>query len=194
MKKFSVIIAVVFAVSLIMTACGREPITGSTKIEKGSTAKKRKVTFSFFLNKKGLQAVAAIIAKEISNAEKNKNVEKAKNLTTLKEKFTAKNFANALSIIKNVSVAGTFNGWKAGKDSLESIKQDKTTIYTVTKEWEFATANPPYKFVFRLNLTKKALNMQTVWVPDPMALNTVGDGFGGKNAVLKIKDFPAAKK
>lgn len=205
MKKSVLFVAVVFAFSLILSACGGggTPITsdlsGKTgpKIEKGSSDTSRKVTFTFYLDKSGAEEVARVIKAEHKKAVEGKQAERAKTLEKILKEFTANKFGKATSIIKDVSVAGPFNGWKARKDLLTATKKGEKgemRVYTITKEWEFATGKPPYKFVFGLNVGKSAADLTDIWVPDPLAKETVDDGFGGKNSILPIPGFGGEEK
>ncbi len=198
MKRLLNVVVVLVVLSALIAGCGAggTPISKdmdskvSTKIEKGADAKSRKVTFTYFLDKTGMTAIAAVITKEIKNAEKAKNGEKAKNLKAIFAKFTANGFANATKIIKGISVAGPFNGWKANKDKLTAGKVKTFAIYSITKEWGFSVQKAVYKFPVSLNIGKSVTDQVQVWVSDPIATESKPDGFGGKNSILFIKDFP----
>lgn len=194
------IVSILSLVSLMfLVACGG----GITKdmdgkqgptIEKGSAEKARVVTFSFYFDKSGATAVAAVIDKEIKNAENNKNTEKAAKLKKVYDKFTSGDFKGALKVLDKISVAGGFQGWKPGVDVLKAEKKGDFTVFTLKKEFEFEVAKPDYKFVFSLKAGDSAADLENVWVPDPLASELKDDGFGGKNSILSIVDFPTNKK
>jgi len=200
MKRLLSVVVVLVVLSALIAGCGAggTPVTKdldgkiSAKIEKGADPKTKKVTFKYFLDKKGLTAISAVIVNEIKNAEKAKNGEKAKNLKAILTKFNANGFANAAKIVKGISVAGPFNGWKANKDVMTAGKVKTFVVYSISKEWGFSVQKPAYKFPVSLNIGKSLTDLVQVWVPDPNAAETKPDGFGGKNAVLFIKDFPVA--
>lgn len=185
MRKILVLFTVLLLAGML-TGCGSDVLAEmdgkSTKVEKGSGEGKKVVTFAYYMDEQGKKAVADVIDNEIKNAEENNNAEKAKALKEIKSAFDKE----PLKIIKNVSVAGPFNGWKPRKATLKKGECQGNAAYYIKKEWEFATEQAPYKFVFGLNVSDDATAMQDVWVPDPRAENKQDDGFGGFNTILDV--------
>ena len=196
MKKVLSVLVAVLVISALLVACGGKAPKGELKgktapvVAAGSSASHRVVTFSFALDAKGYKAVMAIIKKEIKNAEKGKKKEQAKNLKDILGAFKS----DPVKTIKGVSVAGPFNGWKAGKDKLAASKSGKYTVFTLKKEWEFSGEKEMYKLVFSLNAGDDVLKQAYVWVPDPMAAELKPDGFGGQNSLLLIPGFKVSDK
>lgn len=194
MKKAVSVLIAVFLV-LMLSACGsnapKEDMAGKTAptVEAGSSGAKWNVTFRYYLDKAGYEAVCKVLDHEITNSEKQKKQEQADQLKEIRKAFKK----DPLKVIKGVSVAGPFNGWKPGTDVLTAAKQgEKFTVYTIKKEWEFSGDKEQYKMVFSLNASDDVMKQSFIWVPDPMASELKDDGFGGKNSMLAIPGFKAS--
>jgi len=75
-----------------------------------------------------------------------------------------------------VSVAGTFNHWQP---------EAKTLHPDGGGRWLKETALLPGTYEYRLIVDGQ-------WMPDPLAVETVPNPFGGRNSVLKVAFPPAA--
>lgn len=80
-------------------------------------------------------------------------------------------FSLAAPAAREVSLAGTFNGWEAGQLSLRR-NADGTWEATIP----LAVGEHRYQFV---------VDGQR-WLPDPSAQSQVDDGFGGTNSVIVV--------
>lgn len=72
---------------------------------------------------------------------------------------------------RTVAVAGSFNKWSAGADVLRRDDGGRWTIDLPLKPGVYA-----YMFVID----------GAAWIPDPQAVSFQSDGFGGRNAVVKV--------
>ena len=76
----------------------------------------------------------------------------------------------------SVCIAGTFNNWQPETKALHS-----SGIGNWWKETKLAPGTYEYCFV-----------VDGQYIPDPLALETVANPFGGRNSVLKVASSPAA--
>jgi hypothetical protein len=83
-------------------------------------------------------------------------------------------FALAAPRARAVGLAGDFNGWRADRAPLV---RGANGVWTV--EVPLGRGNWSYSFV-----------VDGQWVEDPLADNWRADGFGGRNAVVRIGDVP----
>ena len=77
---------------------------------------------------------------------------------------------------KSVFVAGTFNQWQP---------ETKTLHSTGEGHWLKETALTPGTYEY-------CLIVDGQWMPDPLALETVPNPFGGRNSILKVVSSPEA--
>jgi 1,4-alpha-glucan branching enzyme len=75
-----------------------------------------------------------------------------------------------------VCVAGTFNNWQP---------QAKPMNHLGGGRWLKEIVLPPGAYEYRLVVDGE-------WIPDPQALETVPNPFGGRNSVLRVADSPEA--
>lgn len=73
----------------------------------------------------------------------------------------------------SVCLAGTFNDWKVGAKPMHG---------KAGGVWEKETALPPGTYEY-------CLVVDGAWMPDPSALETVPNPYGGRNSLLRV---PAA--
>jgi len=78
----------------------------------------------------------------------------------------------------SVCVAGTFNDWQPEAKALHPDGKGKWWKETPLKPGDYE-----YCFVVDGN-----------WIPDPRAVETVANPFGGRNSVLKIPGWPEASQ
>ena len=76
----------------------------------------------------------------------------------------------------SVCIAGTFNHWKPEAKTLHSSGEGHWW-----KETMLAPGSYEYCFV-----------VDGQYIPDPLALETVANPFGGRNSILKVASSPAA--
>ena len=76
----------------------------------------------------------------------------------------------------SVSVAGCFNQWKPEAKSLHPSGGGR---------WIKDTALPPGTYEY-------CLVVDGQWMPDPRALESLPNPFGGRNSVLRVSGSPAA--
>jgi hypothetical protein len=86
-------------------------------------------------------------------------------------------FALAAPQARAVSLAGDFNGWRPDATPLERGADGVWTVHV-----PLSRGNWSYSFVVDGN-----------WVEDPMAETWRADGFGGKNAVVRVGDVPVVE-
>jgi hypothetical protein len=158
-------------------------------IEKAAGANSAKVAFTFVLDKTGAEAIAAVIEKEIKNAQNDKNKEKEEALGKIKSSFAS----DPAKVIKQVFVAGPFTGWDSNKVALDAGKSGEFVTFGKSVDVEFSIDKEQYKYVFTLNAGSSAADSQNLWVADPLASEFVDDGFGGKNSLLVLPGFTAPK-
>jgi 1,4-alpha-glucan branching enzyme len=72
---------------------------------------------------------------------------------------------------RSVCVAGSFNGWQMGTKPLRSLGQGR---------WEKESSLPPGTYEYQLVVDGK-------WLPDPLAVDTVANPFGGRNSLLIVE-------
>jgi hypothetical protein len=72
---------------------------------------------------------------------------------------------------RSVSVAGDFNGWDPGQTNLEQSEGGVWTAMIALKPGR-------YQYMFVIDGKQ--------WIPDPLAIDGAGDGFGALNAVLDV--------
>lgn len=77
---------------------------------------------------------------------------------------------------KTVCVAGTFNHWQPETKTLHPSGQG---------HWLKETALAPGTYEY-------CLIVDGQWMPDPLALETVPNPFGGRNSILKVVSSPEA--
>ena len=77
---------------------------------------------------------------------------------------------------RTVTVAGDFNGW----DSRSIRLQDRGG-----GRWEAVVPLQPGVYQYMFVIDEKR------WIPDPTATETVDDGFGQRNSLMRIDDDPA---
>jgi len=70
-----------------------------------------------------------------------------------------------------VAVAGDFNGWSSEQSQL---------VRSADGTFRLQVSLPPGHYQYQFVVDGER------WVPDPLAAEVVDDGFGGKNAVLRI--------
>ena len=75
-----------------------------------------------------------------------------------------------------VCVAGTFNDWHAEAKPLHPVGAG---------HWLKETVLPPGTYEY-------CLVVDGVWMPDPLAQETVPNPFGGRNSILRVADSPEA--
>ena len=75
-----------------------------------------------------------------------------------------------------VCIAGTFNNWKPESKGLHP---------SGVGHWWKETALAPGKYEY-------CLVVDGQYIPDPLALETVANPFGGRNSILKVASSPAA--
>lgn len=85
-------------------------------------------------------------------------------------------FAVAAPAARTVTVAGDFNGW----DSRSIRLQDRGG-----GRWEAVVPLQPGVYQYMFVIDEKR------WIPDPTATETVDDGFGQRNSLMRIDDAPA---
>jgi hypothetical protein len=73
---------------------------------------------------------------------------------------------------QRVAVAGDFNGWDADANQLVDVNRDGVFVATMRLE------RGSYAYMFVVDGEE--------WVPDPNATNYRPDGFGNRNAVIRI--------
>ncbi len=78
--------------------------------------------------------------------------------------------------VSSVAVAGSFNGWDKAANPLADADKDGT--------WELVLDLPQGKVTYKFVVNGDQ------WFTDESAAASEDDGFGGKNAVLEIKDKP----
>ena len=81
---------------------------------------------------------------------------------------------------KSVSVAGTFNDWRPGATEMVSVGHGR---------WLKGLRLPPGTYEYRLVVDSE-------WMADPLAVETMPNPFGGVNSVLKVSqpgEVPNAK-
>jgi 1,4-alpha-glucan branching enzyme len=75
-----------------------------------------------------------------------------------------------------VCIAGTFNDWQPAGKPMQSFEPGN---------WWKETSLPPGTYEY-------CLIVDGLWMPDPLARETVPNPFGGKNSVLKVAGSLAA--
>ena len=76
------------------------------------------------------------------------------------------------SSARSVAVAGDFNGWDAARSPLERTESGVWTAMLPLSAGR-------YQYMFLVDGQR--------WVPDPLAAETSGDGFGAANSVLDVE-------
>jgi len=76
----------------------------------------------------------------------------------------------------DVCIAGTFNDWQPETKPMHPMGGGR---------WLKETVLPPGTYEYCLVVDGK-------WLPDPMAIETVCNPFGGRNSVLKVANSPQA--
>jgi hypothetical protein len=85
-------------------------------------------------------------------------------------------FALAAAQAREVSLAGDFNGWRPDATPLQRGADGLWSVQV-----PLSRGNWSYSFV-----------VDGHWVEDPQAENWRADGFGGRNAIVRVGDVPAA--
>jgi hypothetical protein len=85
-------------------------------------------------------------------------------------------FTLAAPLARSVALAGDFNGWRPDASLLQRRGDGSWSI-----EVPLGPGNWSYSFV-----------VDGKWVEDPAAERWRDDGFGGRNAVVRVGDLPAA--
>ena len=85
-------------------------------------------------------------------------------------------FAVTDSTASNVLIAGTFDNWQPEAEPIHPVGIGR---------WVKKTALPPGTYEY-------CLVVDSQWMADPLAYETVPNPFGGRNSVLKVARSPEA--